>query len=393
MSQTDFLKRASSVASYYGFMPLEIALEKYSATGNYKKTEPVVQKSHDCFSEEMSTLVEHSLTLNVARMNRPLQLYHVRTESGKSARNSGKARIRFGLTVFGIEQSIAEALILSSALAILNEVGVKEASVHINSVGDRDSMQRFTRELNTYFRKNLAIMPATCREALKRDILDAHEFLLERKHPLLEGAPQPMQFLSDAHRRHLKEVLEFLESSEIPYEIDGELTGARDYYSQTMFEIKETGGDDAENVVPVTHIARGGRCDDLFKRFHKAHVPTVSIIIEKLLETARVPAWKPPRVRRPRIYFVQLGSRAKLLSLSVTEALRKAHIPLQQAIGSNSLTEQLEEARSLSIPRAIIMGQREALDGTVIVRDLNTHAQTVLPVGDLSEYLKSSMIL
>ena len=272
-------------------------------------------------------------------------------------------------------------------------MGAEEASVHINSVGDHDSIQRFTRELNNYFRKNLTEMPAPCRETLKRDTLDALEFLIERKHPLLNGAPQPMQFLSDAHRRHLKEVIEFLELSGIPYEIDGELTQGRNYCSQTIFEIRKSLINVEEEIPSLSIFARGGRCDDLLKRSHKSKVPAVSIVIEKLLEGTRAVSWKTPRVRHPHIYFIQLGSRAKLHSLSIIETLRKAHIPLQQAIGSDSLSEQLEEARSLNIPKAIIMGQREVLDGTIIVRNLNTHAQILLPIDELTGYLKSDVAL
>jgi len=388
IAPNDFLKRAASVATYYGFTPIESAFKAVPPIDE-KKAMPSIPPTTDSFSEEMSSLMQNALLRNVQRIEKPLQFYHTQTKEPRSKKQ--QPGTRFGLTVFGIERSVAEALILSSSLAILDELGMHNMRVQINSVGDRDSMQRFLRELNIYLRKNLEDMPALCREALKHDAFDALEFLLEKKHPLLEHAPRPMQFLTDGSRRHLKEIIEFLEFSDVPYEINADLIGNRNYHSQTIFEIKEQ--IDPEKEEPkdahMAIYARGGRCDELIKKSCRANLSAVSIIIEQPLLKEETVSWKPPRVRNPKIYFIHLGVQAKLLSLSIIETLRKAHIQLQQTIGNESLTSQLEDAEALGIAQAIIIGQREVLDKTIIVRDMRTHAQTVIPLETLPERLKS----
>jgi len=380
----DFLKRAASVASYYGFSPFEPTLRS-----EQRHAKQNIPPARDCLSEEMREMFS-TLPHSIAKSSNAFQFYHTSTREPRSKKQP--IINRFGLTVLGIERSVAEAFVLRSTLAILGELGIHDIHVEVNSIGDRDSMQRFLRELSTYLRKHLADLPAPCREALKRDAFEALALLVEKDHPLATQAPRPMQYLTDASRRHLKEIIEFLELSNIPYEINTDLIGSLDYYSQTIFEIKENIDEEAHAESPHVRTgirARGGRCDEFTKKLLRTKLPVVSVVIEQPLLKRESVAWKPPRVRHPKVYFIHLGPRAKLISLSMLETLRKAHIPLRQAIGNDSLTEQLEEARDLGIPQALIIGQREALDGTIIVRDMQTHAQTTIPLPDLPGHLKS----
>lgn len=381
ISAQDFLKNAASVATYYGFDPLE---ETVGALPQQKiKLEISKTHSADMLGQALYELARACTACDLGKVHQPLQLYQT-----QFARDKNKERARaskFGLTVFGIDKSIAEALLLKTSISILEETGVHDMCVHVNSMGDNDSMNKFTREVSQFLRKHISDLPASCRERMREDIFEALHLLFKEEHPLAYESPRPMQFLTDSSRQHFKEVLEFLETSGIPYELTNELVGNRDYYSQTIFEIHEHEKEDA----PATRIlVRGGRCDDFTKRTLKSKVPTVSALIVRETTAPAVAAWKPPRLRHPKVYFVQIGARAKLLALSIIELLRRARIPLKQALGNDSLTEQLDEAREARVPYALIMGQREALDQTVIVRDMGTHAQDVISIEKLPEHLK-----
>jgi len=388
MPTTDFLKQAATVASHYGFVPIETAIKKYAHKDPLKKSSSCeVPVPLNIFGEELHFLMKNCVNSTIPKAERPIQVYHVR------AKNSG-SNARLTLTVLGVEKSIAEALILKSALTILNETHSGTGHVHINSVGDKDSALRFTRELSQFLRKNVNDMPIPCREALKRGAGESLASLFERKHPLAEQAPRAMQFLSDASRRHLKEVLEFLEMSETPYTINSQLVDTEGYHSQVLFEIHRHNdedytedGEEDDNQAKVI-LARGGRFDDFTRKFSRTKFPAVSVVIEQQEKDSSSRKWAPPRVRRPKVYLIQLGSRAKLHSLSIIEMLRLAHIPVLQAIGDDSLTTQLEEATAHKIPYAIIMGQREALDGTVIIRDMRSHSQETISIEDLPNHFK-----
>ncbi len=95
-------------------------------------------------------------------------------------------------------------------------------------------------------------------------------------------------------------------------------------------------------------------------------------------------------VLKPRILFIQLGAEALRRGLVVLELLRRARIPVSQALGAHSLAEQVGRAERDEIPYTVIIGHREAIDGTAIVRDTLTRSQETIPVTMLPRYFKTA---
>ena len=92
---------------------------------------------------------------------------------------------------------------------------------------------------------------------------------------------------------------------------------------------------------------------------------------------------------RTRFAFVHIGDEAKRLSIQLAEDFRKARVPLTQNIGVESLTEQIHLAEKRDSPYLLIMGRKEALEGSAILRDRRTQVETILPLLGLAERLKS----
>jgi histidyl-tRNA synthetase len=300
--------------------------------------------------------------------------------------DSKEKKLHFGLVAIGMKKSIAEALIIKTATTILEDIGVKDIQVHINSMGDKDSSLKFVNELNSYFRKNVNSVPTQIRQSIKKDIFKAYDQLHRGYSSDGEEIPQPIKFLSDNNRKHLSEVLEYMETGSIPYEIDNFLVGNNECYSQTLFEIRHTQEPAAEDI---SILAKGGRCDELVKRMFNVDIPTVGIVFEfekRGIKEKELQTFK--RTRKPKLYFIQLGAEAKKKSLPIIDVLRRSNIYTHHSLDNNKLSEQLSFAQYLKVPYAIIMGHREALDGTVIVRDMDTQFQHTVLVDDLPLYLK-----
>jgi histidyl-tRNA synthetase len=132
---------------------------------------------------------------------------------------------------------IAEATLIQTARVMLAEEGYKSTTVEINSTGDKDSLARFSRELTAYYRKHINEMSADCRELFKSD---PFELLVCQKKSCLElnsKAPRALDYLSESSRRHLEEILEYLEALKIPYNVNNNLVGNRKYCGETIFTI------------------------------------------------------------------------------------------------------------------------------------------------------------
>jgi histidyl-tRNA synthetase len=226
------------------------------------------------------------------------------------------------------------------------------------------------------------------RERLKTNplrILDSKE---EKTKEINNDAPDAVSFLCASCKKHFKEVLEYLEEMGISYNVNKNLVRGLSYYTRTVFEIIEQGG--AEDGSPLT-IAGGGRYDYLARHLGgKKDVPAVgfSVGVDRIVESKWYKKLCPRILKKPKIYFIQLGAEAKLKSLNIVEILRKAHIPIAQSLSKDSLGSQLAIAEKMSIPYAIIFGVKEALDNSVIVRDMGNRSQNTVKIPKLLEYLK-----
>jgi histidyl-tRNA synthetase len=395
-SPSDIHKKGAAVARHYGFLPVHDALTHYAQRIEKAERRPVPAvpqklKKLDGFGGELTTLAKWGIEQSILPRSEPVLLFHSAGMAIPSPRSAGRQMLTFGLHIFGTKQSIAEALVLKTAMTILNECGVKDARIHVNSIGDRDSSAKHLREATVFLRKNVHLLPPQAIEALKDDAARALEFLYRRNHPILSEMPRPMEFLSSQSRRHLKEVLEFIETADLSYELDDLLLANRDVYSQAVYEIRAPNRDeDAE--VPHLVIARGGRYDELPKRLFKVATPAVGLMFA--IESGQpVPSPLEPakrNVRKPQVCFIHVGFEAKLKSLQVIETFRRARIPFHQCLNSDRLTEQLQLAESVAAPYTVIMGHKEALEGTVIVRNTSTRAQQTVSVDLLPTYLRQS---
>lgn len=394
----DFLKKATTVASHYGFTSLEDVIKggkKIKNKNDKTKTMQVLRAPEDTFSNELINTLQTINENSILSFDRPKMFYHGNIHT----KDHGKIitpRLHFGLTILGIHKGIAEALILKVAQTILDENDLKEQCIYINSIGDKDSALKFTRELSLSLRKNINTLQAQGRQALKKNIFAAVKYLQE--HPcsehkqILANIPKSMAFLSNTSRGHFTEVLEYLEATEMMYEIDDNLIENKNYYKETLFEIRSTDNADsaATNNVSSIKLAKGGRCDGIARKILRTNVSAVGILFvcnwKKRVLRSPLPKRKG---RRPKYYLVQLGAKAKLQSLKMLEMLRKANIPVHQSLNEDTLGDQLQIAAELKVPYTLIIGQKEVIDNTVIVRKMDNQAQETVALDILPEYLKN----
>ncbi len=398
-----FFEKAQEVAVYYGFKPISTHILENEGifTGSIGEGTDIIDKEmytlktkggdHLALSPEhtaplMRAYIEHGMQ----SMPQPVMMYHYGPVFRHDKPQRGRYRqfYQFDADVLGSDKSIMDALVIKTCMSILEEAGANNLSVDINSIGDKECRNGYVRELTNYYKKNLASLPAIDRERLKTNplrILDSKE---EKTKEINEQAPDAISFLCPSCKKHFKEVLEYLEEMNIGYNINKNLVRGLSYYSRTVFEIIEQKG--GEDGTPLA-LAGGGRYDYLARQVGgKKDVPAVgfSIGVDRIVASPWYKNLLPRILKKPKIYFIQLGSEAKLKSLNIIEILRKAHIPIAQSLSKDSLGSQLAIAEKLAIPYAIIFGVKEALDNSVIVRDMSNRSQDTVKLPKLLEYLK-----
>lgn len=379
----ELLARAVNAAEYYGFQPMDTVVKGGGTRTKIEKIDPKSLSYVRRDERSLIPLVNTCAGRGLCSVAKPTFFWRAGATQATGANRTASIELH----ALGVASAVAEALLINVAQAIAEDAGIERRVVRLNSIGAHDSSARYIRELSNYLRKNSDSIAETILARIPTDPLSALLSLVEKQSPVVARAPQSMEFLNEEERRHLAHVLEFLESANTYYELNPFVLGSRDCWTHTLFEVhgihKET-----EELVP---FAKGGRYDRLATSAMGAGQGAgVGMTLTFELKGAALP--KFDRIKHenaiPALYFAHLGDAAKRRSLGVMETLRRAHIPVHQSLAYEHLAEQMAEAQILDVPYVIIMGFKEANEGTIIVRDTHTNSQAAVPADELVSYLK-----
>lgn len=401
-----FFEKASEVAVYYGFRPIETPiLEREtvftSSLGvgtDIRDKEMYILKTkggdHLAMRPEGTAGITRAYIENgMQALPQPVMLYYYGPYFRHENPQRGRLREfrQFGLEILGSTKSIMDALIIRSMTLILEEAGFKNLSAEINSIGDKECRSKYVRELISYYKKHIDELCSNCKERVKTNPLRLLDCKDARCQNPKNGAPTPIDSLCNDCRHHFKEVIEYIEAMNIPYRINNNLVRGLDYYTRTVFEIIDTTVPADESVQAPLTLASGGRYDLLARSLgSKKDVPAVggSIGVDRVIMSPSHKALDPRIIKKPKIYFIQLGVEAKLKSFSIIEILRKARITIAQSLSKDGLGQQLAVAERSGAPYTIIFGQKEAMDDTVIIRNMKTRSQETVKLTNLPDFVK-----
>ena len=386
-----FLNSAIRVAEYYGFAPLEdtARTSRNAHAEEFRRQLPKKDDSEILFARrEERPLAVGARRCAIRARGTGKTMLAWRTSGNTTKERSGMPTLTLELHIVGNASAIAEVLLIVVANAIAEEARIGRRILSINNVGSIESSSRYIRDVSSYLRKHIESISPTLRPRAATDPLGTLIQLIERGHPAVPRAPQAMEYLSEEERRRFWEILEYLETFGLPYELSPHVLGSRDCWAHSLFEISTI---EEETGVRIP-FAFGGRYDPLAERFARTPLPAAMIGITCELRgrvSLRSRAQgKHENSLTPDIYFAHLGAEARRRSLAVLESLRKEGIPVHQGLLFERIGEQMAVARQRSTPYILIMGHKEAVEGTVLVREVATNSQEAVPLPELTNYLR-----
>lgn len=312
---------------------------------------------------------------------------------------AGRARefYQAGLEMIGDAEPINDAMIIRLFSLIIRELGMP-ITIALNSIGDQECRPAYRKDLVAYYRRHANRLCADCKRRLKINPLRLLDCKEEQCGAIRGKAPKIIDCLCEPCRRHFNEVREFLDAVHIPYEIDPYLVRGLDYYTRTVFELFPMIPEEQRAHLA---LASGGRYDGLAETMGSSRVvPAVggALGVNRLAELIQAQEKQGKGDRRhivkretPAVFVVQLGQTAKKKLLHWIEELRHAEIPVAQVFSRDSLKAQLKLADRMATPWAVIVGQKEALDETAIIRDMRSGEQEVVPLNKLVFSLKGKI--
>lgn len=282
---------------------------------------------------------------------------------------------QFSCEALGDAGAVTDAQLILIGYLFIKELGI-ETSVHINSIGTPESRSNYKNALAAYFRSRRNRLSEDDKRRLAKNPLR----LLDSKDPgvqeLKAEAPQIVDWLDEESKAHFMRVLEYLDELNVPYQLNPYLVRGLDYYTKTVFEYYATAGD---QDLAQSALGGGGRYDGLAELLGGRPTPAVgfSIGLDRLFVLLKEAASESPP-RTCKVFVAQLGEQGRKKALAAFEELRKAGISAGEAFSKTALKAQMEIAHAQRAAWAVIIGQKEVLDGTAIIRDMDAGTQEII---------------
>lgn len=327
--------------------------------------------------ENTASIVRAYNEHGMVNLPQPVKLFYHGPMYRRDRPQAGRYRefFQFGFEVLGDDQPVADAQLITIAYSFFRALGIP-ISLQMNSLGNAASRARYRKELLDYFKSRRNQLCDDCKKRLLKNPLR----VLDCKNPTCQelsvDAPQIIDFLEPDDHKHFTQVLEYLDELEIPYSLNPKIIRGLDYYSRTTFEIWPE--DDAE--ARQSTLGGGGRYDGLAELLGGRATPAVgfAVGIERVILQLKARNIELPVKVTPEIYLAQLGDVSRRRAMKLFEMLRREGFKVAENFSKDGIKPQLESANRQQIKLALILGQKEIIDGTILLRDMESGTQEVL---------------
>jgi len=285
---------------------------------------------------------------------------------------------QFGLEILGESNPVIDAQLIQISYGIFSDLKISGISIEINSIGDKECRPIYRKALVKYLKSKVSLLCSDCKKRIIENPLRVLDCKEEKCQKIKEEAPQMMDYLCPECHTHFKKVLEYLDEINLPYHLNPYLVRGLDYYTRTVFEFFATSKEGEKTLA----LGGGGRYDGLAKLIGGKDIPAVGTAfgVERIIQLLKEEGVKELKKSKEYVFLAQLGEMGKKKSLVLVEEFRKAKIPLGESLGKDSLKIQMAKAAKIGARYTLIIGQREALDGTVIIRDMETGKQDTVKI-------------
>ncbi len=330
-------------------------------------------------------VIEHGL---IAQEGSRAKVFYIGPNFRYERPASGRLRQhhQFGVEAFGVAEPEQDVECILLQLEFYRRCGfdLEKLSVHVNSLGDRESKQRFAEHVVESLTPHKASLSEDSQRRLSDNplrILDSKD-LRDRK---LTSNIFGSGFLSNKSDAHLKRVLELLEDAHVRHHFDGQLVRGFDYYTETLWEITAPGLLGAQDA-----LGGGGRYDNLVENLGGKPTPGVGFGsgLERLLLALEAQKVTLPDPRKPLIWLVSHGSEAKGKSWKLLIELRAAGVAADMDLTNRSVKAQFKMADREGAKFCLILGDDELARKEVTLKNLSTGEQSAVSETEIISRVK-----
>ncbi len=331
--------------------------------------------------------VEHSLHRQVATGFPERYFYmgpmfrHERPQRGRQRQFH-----QIGAEVLGAAEPLADAETIQMVELLLQELGIKDRELTINSVGDPACRPAHREALKAWLAGNLERLCEDCRRRYDDNPMRVFDCKVEADRELLTEAPTMLERLCEPCRTHFDEVRRDLDSFEIPYTVDPRIVRGLDYYQRTVFEFLSSG------LGSQNAILGGGRYDGLVEELGGPAIPGFGFAVgmERLILLMESPQGKLSDVD---LALISLGSDAMDAAVEMASRFRRVGIRCVMPLVDRPMGAQLRRANKSGARYALFIGGDELARKHFGLKDLQTGTQETVDESSVIERFRTEGII
>lgn len=316
-------------------------------------------------------------------VQKPVKVYYIGSMFRYERPQAGRLREfhQLGVECFGSKNPATDVETIAMAYQLFNTLGIKDVTLHLNSLGNTESRLAYRQALIDYL--------TPMRESLSKDsqrrldenplrVLDSKE---KEDKVAVENAPSILDYLDEESQAHFDEVRTMLDSLNIPYVIDTNMVRGLDYYNHTIFEFITT-IDKSELT-----ICAGGRYDSLVEYFGGPETAGFGfgLGLERLLLVLDKQGIELPVEESLDVYIAVLGSGANGKALELVQAIRYQGFKAERDYLGRKIKAQFKSADTFKTKTVITLGESEVESGQVNVKNNATREEVTVSFEELTK--------
>ncbi|MEX2415581.1 MAG: histidine--tRNA ligase [Paenibacillaceae bacterium] len=288
---------------------------------------------------------------------------------------------QFGIEVFGSEDPSIDAEVIGLGYSFYNELGIKDVSVEVNSVGNPESRLAYREKLLAFLNPLRDKLCKDCQARMDRNplrVLDCKE-----DQAYFAGAPSILDSLDEACTLHFQAVCGYLDVMGIPYQVNPRMVRGLDYYTHTAFEYK------AQGIGAIDTIGGGGRYNGLVSQIGGPEQPGIGLGLglERTLLILESQQVEIPTTPPLDVYLITLGEAAEKEMVKLLFQLRAAGLRADKDYQGRKMKAQMKSADRLQARFAAILGDDELARGEISLKNLSNWEQETVKLVDLKNVL------
>ena len=289
---------------------------------------------------------------------------------------------QFGVESFGTSDPRADVEVIALLWRLLSDLALPDLTLEINSLGSSGDRAAYKPLLRSFLSQQESLLCENCRRRMDTNPLRVLDCKVPDCQAATESAPRLMDHLSSEARTHFDQVLAGLVAIGVPYRLNPRLVRGLDYYCLTSFEITST------HLGAQNAVGAGGRYDGLVEMLGGPSIPAVGFAVGLERVSLMLPKTSLSLLNECLYYVAAFGEEGTKLGLVLLDELRRVGLSAQCDYRATTLKAHLRQADRLKCRYAILLGDDEAVRGSVILRNLESKAQEELPLAGLTSLLK-----